>query len=335
MPLIVATLLAVGGWIVPWEHDAGVAAVERAGGGIADVFLFAARLDADGHPVLDGSTEDWASTIRRVHDRGARAWLTVVNDRVGPGTLATLKDAEIVHRLIAEADARAAHSQEIIALARSLSVDGLDLDYENLPATERDAFTAFVRKLAGDLHAAGLSVSVTVQPKRGESSSRGPGAADWPQICEAADRMQVMLYNEHNASTGPGPVAGLPWIDGVVDYALGTCPAAKLVPVVKVSGMDWGPKAEWRSFAEVASTRAEARPRLRRERASRVPWFSYRGGDGRHVVYFEDAVSLEAKAKRLRARGLSTIVLWSLGSEDPEAIARLVETFRPAADQKR
>jgi spore germination protein YaaH len=57
--------------------------------------------------------------------------------------------------------------------------------------------------------------------------------------------------------------------------------------------------------------------------------------DGRHVVYFEDAASLGAKAERLRARGLSTIVLWSLGSEDPEAIPRLVQTFPPAAGQKR
>jgi spore germination protein YaaH len=336
MPLIAATLLAVGGWIVPWQHDAGLAAVERARGGLGDVFLFAVRLDADGHPVLDGSAEAWAGTIRRVHDRGARAWLTVVNDLVSAGTSATLKDADIVHRLIADADARAAHSREIVALAKSLSVDGLDLDYENLPASERDAFTAFVGRLAADLHASDLSLSVTVQPKRRETSSKGPGAADWRRICAVADRMQVMLYNQHNAATGAGPIADLDWIGGIVDYGLDTCPASKLVPVVKVSGMDWGPaKAEWRSFAEVSSTRAALRPRLRREHVSRVPWFSYHGDDGRHVVYFEDAASLGAKAERLRARGLSTIVLWSLGSEDPEAIPQLVQTFRPAAGQKR
>jgi hypothetical protein len=241
MPLIAATLLAVGGWIVPWQHDAGLAAVERARGGLGDVFLFAAQLDADGHPVLDGSAEAWAGTIRRVHDRGARAWLTVVNDLVSAGTSATLKDADIVHRLIADADARAAHSREIVALAKSLNVDGLDLDYENLPASERDAFTAFVGRLAADLHASELSLSVTVQPKRRETSSKGPGAADWRRICAVVDRMQVMLYNQHNAATGAGPIADLDWIGGIVDYGLDTCPASKLVPVVKVSGMDWGP----------------------------------------------------------------------------------------------
>jgi spore germination protein YaaH len=153
---------------------------------------------------------------------------------------------------------------------------------------------------------------------------------DWAALCGIADRLQVMLYNEHNASTEPGPVASLDWISRVVDYGLRSCPAAKLVPVLKVSGMDWGPgRAEWRSFAESSSLLTARRGKLRRERYNRVPWFIYQGSDGRHVVYYEDASSLAAKAKRLRARGLTAIVLWSLGSEDPEAVASLAGGVRP------
>ncbi len=336
MPVVLATLLAVGGWIVPWQHDEGIASVEHARGKLGDVLIFAARLDAGGHPVLDPRVGAWNATVERVHAAGAHAWLTVVNDRVPAAGASSLKDADIVHDLIASADARASHSGEIVALAKSLKVDGVDLDYENLPASDREAFTAFARKLSSDAHAVGMSFSATLQPKRKETSSRGPAAADWREICGVADRMQVMLYNEHNASTGPGDIASLDWIDEVIDYALGTCDAAKIVPVLKVSGMDWGPaKAEWRSFSEVSSTRSSYHPHVRREHVSRVPSFAYRGSDGRHVVYYEDAVSLDAKARHLRARGLSTLILWSLGSEDPEAIPRLVEAYGSAETQKR
>jgi spore germination protein len=328
MTAALIALLAVGGWIVPWQRDAGLASVERASGRLSDVLIFSARLDREGHPVLDGSPETWKSAVERIHATGARAWLTVVNDRVGGGPT-VLKDAEIVHRLIEDEAARAAHAEEIVALARGLGVDGVDIDYENLPASERDEMTAFARALGSRLRDASLRLSMTVQPKRGDVSSRGPGATDWGELCRIADRVQVMLYNEHNASTGPGPVASREWVEDVAEYALSVCAVEKIVPVLKVSGMDWGPaKADWRSFGEVSDVREKNRPKIRRERGSRVPWFAYRAQDGRHVVYFEDATSLEAKAKTLRARGLDAVVLWSLGSEDPEAIERLAPQKR-------
>jgi spore germination protein YaaH len=110
----------------------------------------------------------------------------------------------------------------------------------------------------------------------------------------------------------------------VIDYGLGLCPASKLVPVLKVSGMDWGPsKAEWLSFDEVNSILTRTRPRRRREGDNRVPWFVYSDAGARHTVYYEDADSLTAKANRLRKRGLKNLVLWSLGSEDPDAIPSL------------
>lgn len=329
MSLILAAFLGLGGWVVPWQREAGLASVERAGGSIDDVFLFAARLDSDGRPVLDGDQATWAEAVRRAHSQHARAWLTVVNDRVTPEGPAVLKDADAVHRIVADAGARARHVAAIAALAGSLSIDGIDIDYESLPVDDRDLFSVFVDELATALRPRGVAVSVTVQPKRGDTRARGPGAMDWPRLCRTADRLQIMLYNEHNASTEPGPIAGLDWIGEVVDYGLGSCPVAKLVPVLKVSGMDWGPgRAEWRSFQEVAATLAATGARVRRERGSRVPWLVYQGPDGRHVVYFEDARSLEAKAAKLAARGFAGVVLWSLGSEDPDSIPRVSGVLR-------
>jgi spore germination protein YaaH len=102
--------------------------------------------------------------------------------------------------------------------------------------------------------------------------------------------------------------------------------------VIKVSGMDWGPRgAEWRSHADVMASVAGGRPKMHRERVNRVPWFAYQAPDGRHVVYFEDATSLAAKTDRLRRRGLRSVVLWSLGSEDPEAIGKVATALRKGA----
>lgn len=322
---LAVTVLALGGWIVPWQHDAGVATLDRAQGALGDVFLFAARLDGEGFPVLDERGDKWKETADRARTAGATVWLTIVNDRVGATAPPALKDSEVVHFVLADREAGARHRSGILALAKRLGVDGVDVDYENLPSSDRDRFTEFARQLAGDLRTAGLKMSITVQPKSGETASRGPGGADWAALCAVADRLQVMLYNEHNAATGPGPVASLDWMTRVIDYGLGLCPGSKLVPVLKVSGMDWGPsKAEWRRFGEVDSILKRTRPRRRREGDNQVPWFVYNDAGARHVVYYEDARSLTAKAERLRKRGLKNLVLWSLGSEDPDAIPALV-----------
>src|SRR6185295_6476953 len=109
----------------------------------------------------------------------ARAWVTVVNDVVKEGSSASvLKDSDLVQELLASGERSAAHRADIVKLAARLGVEGVDLDYENLPAGERDRFSSFVRALADELHARGLALSVTVQPKTGDSSSRGPGAMD-------------------------------------------------------------------------------------------------------------------------------------------------------------
>jgi spore germination protein YaaH len=315
----------LGGWIVPWDFDAGMRSIARSPGLVDEVFLFAARFDPSGKIVLDERKARWPDAVRDAHAAGARVWVTIVNDVVKEGSPASgLKDSDVVHELLASRERNAAHRAEILSLATRLGVEGVDLDYENLPSGERDRFSSFVRALADELHAGGLALSVTVQPKTGESSSRGPGAMDWSALCSAADRIQVMFYNQHNASTGPGPVAGIDWVRRVADYGLKTCPATSIVPVLKVSGMDWGPdRSDWLSFAEASSVIARVKPRLRRDRVDRVPWFAYRAAEGRHVVYYEDAQSLQAKADVLKGRGLSRIVLWSLGSEDPETVVRI------------
>ncbi len=315
----------LGGWIVPWDFEAGLQSVTRSGGLVDEVFLFAARFDSSGSIVLDERKARWADAVRDAHAAGARVFLTIVNDVVKEGSSPpVLKDSDLVRAFLASPERSAAHRADIVSLAARLGVDGVDLDYENLPAGERDRFSSFVRALADELHARGLALSVTVQPKTGETTSRGPGAMDWRALCSAADRIQVMLYNQHNASTGPGPVAGIDWVRRVTDYGLKACPATSIVPVLKVSGMDWGPdRSSWLSFSEATELIARVKPRLRRDRQDRVPWFAYRTAEGRHVVYYEDASSLRAKADVLKGRGLSRIVLWSLGSEDPETAVRI------------
>jgi spore germination protein YaaH len=55
----------------------------------------------------------------------------------------------------------------------------------------------------------------------------------------------------------------------------------------------------------------------------RVPFFTYPSSDGPATVYFEDSASIQAKRELITGMGFESIVLWSLGREDPEILPRI------------
>jgi spore germination protein YaaH len=317
----------LGAWLTYWDVERGRARLAtEAGGEVDDVLLFFAALSPDGSVVLSSDEDSLAALVSELEGRGQRVWLTVVNDVLPEGTGArpVLKDAALVHRLLSDPASEAKHRRQIVALARRLGVSGVDVDYENLDPADRDRFTSFVAALSASLRDEEILLSVTAQPKTGETGSKGPGALDWRGLCPHVDRLQVMLYNLHSGKTEPGPMATLPWMKSVLEFALSECGLSRVVPVVKLSGMEWsGSGARTIQYDECMELARSAGVNPARDEANRVPYFSYLSAGEVAMVYFEDAVSIEAKAKLLESMGFRDVVLWSLGREDPEILPRI------------
>ena len=333
--------LRLGAWVTYWDYDRGMQRLATAPSLFDDVFFFSVELGSDGRPTLAQATLGQDGAPRDLKARGIRSWMTVVNDvRQAKGRTALLKDADLVHRMLADPGERAAHRRAIVDLAALHGFAGVDLDYENLRVEDRDRYSSFVRELAADLSARGLRLAVTVQPKRQESRSLGPGAADWGRLCQAADRLQIMLYNLHSARTEPGPVTAPGWFGEVLGFARGQCDVARIVPVLKVAGMDWGPKGmKELQHVDVMALLERFGASVEREAEGATPFFRYVAPDGPHTVYFEDATGILKKVTALQALGYDQVVLWSLGREDPQLLAQLqkhkesVPSARPAGSQ--
>jgi spore germination protein YaaH len=307
----------VGGWAPYWGLDAAVETVVRERK-VGDVFMFVAQLDARGRPVLAWPDQDYARAAEAMRGAGATVWLTIVNDVVDASGRTALKAVAVVHGVLRDPARRQEHRRGILALARALGVSGVDVDYENLHASDRAAFSTFVAELGRDLGRAGMMLSVTVQPKAAETGSDGAGAADWGALCRSVDRLQIMLYNEHSAKTGPGPLATVSWVERILAHATRQCSPEKIVAAVKVVGMEWGPDGT--SDVPFAKALALARTHgvaVSRHRDGEAPWFTY-GANGERTVHYEDARSLSLKLLAARRYGIDRIVLWSLGAEDPE-----------------
>ena len=213
---------------------------------------------------------------------------------------------------------RAQHVAAIVALVQRQDYAGIDVDYEDLLASDRSAFTTFIAELAGALHVKGkvLSVDLFAKPTNRGYDQRNL-AQDYRAIGQVADQVRLMGYDYHWAGSGPGPIAPISWIRAVLSYAKTQIPANKIILGVPLYGYDWvggqGTPVSWLQAFQL-SQQYGVLPHF--DAASQSPWFGYTDQVGRrHVVWFENGPSTQAKFEAAEpAHRVSTSSVWRPGT---------------------
>jgi spore germination protein len=252
--------------------------------------------------------------IQRLRDAGLRIVPTVAN--ITNGNWAYPPVARLLHNpaLLRQ------HIAALVALATRHGYAGIDIDYEDLHAADRQAFTTFITQLAAALHAHGKILSVAVFAKTTNAGYAPRNVAqDYAALGRAADQVRVMAYDYHWASSGPGPIAPAGWVRGVLGYARSQIPASKIILGIPLYGYDWtgnhGAVVTQQQALRLAAQHAVA---VRYDRASQSPWFAYTApGGSRHQVWFEDPASTSAKLALARAAGVGGVFCWMYGDEAP------------------
>jgi len=232
---------------------------------------------------------------------------------------------------------RARHIAAIVALVQREHYAGIDIDYEDLRASDKNAFTGFITQLADALHAEGKVLSVDLFAKTDHQGyAQRNLAQDYHAIGQVADQVRLMGYDYHWATSAPGPVAPIGWIRDVLSYAKTQIPASKIILGVPLYGYDWvGNRGTPLSWLQVFRLASEHRIRPYFNVATQSPWFTYTDATGRqHMVWFENAPSTEAKFKAARNAGIGGVYLWVYGYEDTSiwnALRRSLPHRLPAA----
>ena len=117
---------------------------------------------------------------------------------------------------------------------------GIDIDFEYILASDRDAFTAFVQKTAEACRSQGLTISVALAPK---SSADQKGllyeGKDYGALGEAADSVLLMTYEWGYKYGPPLPVAPINQVRKVVEYAITEILPSKIDLGIPNYGYDW------------------------------------------------------------------------------------------------
>lgn len=199
---------------------------------------------------------------------------------------------------------------------------GLDVDFEYVPPELREAYAAFVCRLRDALNADGRPVIADLAPKT-SAQQRGLlyEAHDYALLSEAANAVFLMTYEWGYTYGEPMAVAPLPQVRAVLDYALTETAPEKLFLGLPLYGYDWTlpyeagvTKAETLSSQHAAERAARLGAEIHFDETAQSPYYRYFDPARReHVVWFEDARSLEQKLRLAAESGLQGVGCWHLG----------------------
>lgn len=294
----------VSAWITYWDLPGGQEELGRLRKKAAKVSYFGAYFDASDRLFVPAELME---ARRRHREKGERyeAYLTIVNDKLNKGAPASIKDTDVLRRVLADVKARERHADEILALAESGGYAGVEIDYERVfrdPAVT-GAFVQFIEVMSGKAAVRGLKLRVVLEP----------GAPFLLLSSIEGAEYVVMLYNLYGLHSGPGPKADPAFIRRTLK-AMAVLPGGKNA-AFSTGGCLWGDNGEKRFLTEkeAAALAKEHNANLSRDENSRCLVFSYKAGGVKYTVWYADKDTLRHWVKTAKQDGCRKISLWRLG----------------------
>lgn len=241
-------------------------------------------------------------------------------------------DSNLPGTVFENENARQLLIDNIISVVEVKNYDGVDIDFEFLPANQRQNYVDFTSQLSQRLHQIGKILVIAVPPKTSDEQ-RGilVEGIDYSGLGENADYILIMTY-EYGYKFGP-PLAISPinQVRRALDYAIVRIPPEKLLLGIANYGYDWTlPYVRGESDAPSIST-VEAIELAKRygadikfDETSMAPFFFYTDEEGRnHEVWFEDARSYRAKIELIEEYKLAGGFIWDLMRDNPSGFVTI------------
>ncbi len=211
--------------------------------------------------------------------------------------------------------------ENLIVTMREKGYQGLDIDFEYILASDRDAFSEFVRVCADAMHQEGWQLSVALAPKT-SADQKGTlyEGKDYAAIGAAADHVLLMTYEWGYTYGPPMAVAPIDQVRLVVEYAVTEIPREKINLGIPNYGYDWAlPFVQGRSRArnisniEAVQIAVDYDVPIQFDERAKSPFFTYVAQEGiQHEVWFEDVRSLQAKFDLIKEFGLRGAGYWQI-----------------------
>lgn len=217
--------------------------------------------------------------------------------------------------------------EDVVDTMRRKGYYGLDVDFEFVRSAERTQYADFIDHLRERLNPLGYPVLVALAPKtRADQPGLLYEAHDYALLGAAANAVLLMTYEWGYTYGPPMAVAPLPQVRAVLDYAVRVIAPKKIFLGVPIYGYDWPlpfqrgtTRAESLSPQRAVELARRYRTDILYDEQAQAPYFYYTDRSERqHVVWFEDARSMDAKLRLVREYGLQGVGYWNLMRAMPQ-----------------
>ena len=193
---------------------------------------------------------------------------------------------------------------------------GIAIDIEEVPAEDQMRLFGFIKDLHAQFEQRGLVLAQAVPFDN----------PDWNYAAYASetDYLMLMAYDQHWATSEPGPIAGQVWFETVLKKRMSELAPSKTIVCFGNYAYNWTKgtrEAEDISFQDAVLTAQESLESpsdIKFESTDRNPHFKYTEDDGKdHEIWFLDAATGFNQIKAAESYKVAGLALWRLGSEDP------------------
>lgn len=226
----------------------------------------------------------------------------------------------LITRITNDLEAQSILIENLAETVVAKGYQGVDIDFEFIRAEDKYVFAEFVANVRERINQLGYPVSVALAPK---TSDDQPGllygGKDYALLGEAADSVLLMTYEWGYTYGPPLPVAPLPNVRQVVEYALTRIPAEKISLGIPNYGYDWPLPYERGVTAATTIGNIEAvqiaidnHARIEFDETAQSPFFTYERDGISHIVWFEDVRSMSGKFGLVEEFNLRGMGYWQI-----------------------
>lgn len=277
------------------------------------LYIFSYGFDTDGNLIAPALDDSWM--ISMAGDYGVAPVMTLTP--LGPdGNFNNSLITAVVNDYAARENLR----NQIMIQMEERGFEGMDIDFEYIPASDREAFVDFVAYMKEGVSALGYPVSVALAPK---ISATQTGllyeGKDYPALGAIADYVLLMTYEWGYTYGPPMAVAPINKVREVVDYAITEIPPDKIHLGIPNYGYDWPlpfvrgtTKAETIGNVQAVQRAIEFGVPIQFSESARSPFYFYENENIQHEVWFEDVRSMDATFELIKEYGLRGAGYWNL-----------------------
>lgn len=245
-------------------------------------------------------------------------------------------DTQIAHDMFVNPEGQTRLIDNIVITMQEKGYIGVDIDFEYIQPEDKELFINFISNVKNRLEPLGLLTLVALAPKTsGEMTGLLYESHDYLAIGAIADLVLLMTYEWGYLFGPPMATAPLNNVRQVLEYGVSVIDIDKILMGIPNYAYDWPlPFIQGETMAEALSNQeaiiraAEFGVTIQFDELAQCPFYNYTDAQGiSHVVWFDDARSMDAKFRLIPEFQLRGAGIWQIMNFFPAMYMVINELF--------